>query len=291
MKKPKISIIILNYNTKKLLDQVISSVLETTNNIDFEIIVSDNNSSDGSIEMVKNKFPQVILIENKENGGFAKGNNIAIEKSSGEFILLLNSDTIVQKDCIEKCVAFLEAGDEKMGAVGCRVLLKDGTLDHACRRGFPTPSASFFYFLKFHKLFPHHKTFSKYTLSYLSEFETNEVDALTGAFMLLKRDVIKKVGLLDEDFFMYGEDLDWCFRIKESGYKIMYYPEVSIIHLKGQSSKKRPVKITYAFYNAMIIFYKKHYKNKYNRIVNFFMYLAIYTKFVLSLLKGFFKNH
>lgn len=284
-----LSIIIVNYNTKRLLKQTIQSVIDTTKNIRYEIIVSDNNSTDGSIEMVEECFSEVKLIKNKENLGFPKGNNVAIKEALGRYVLLLNSDTVVIDKCIEKCIKYMDIHND-VGVLGCKVVLKDGKLDHACKRGYPTPEASLLYMLKLHKVFPDNKKFGQYALSYLDENQTNEVDSLTGAFMVLRREVINEVGLLDEDFFMYGEDIDWCFRIKEAGWKIVYYPEAKIIHYKGASSKKKRLKTIYEFHRAMILFYNKHYVHKYNFVVTCCVYLGVILKLMFSLFINLFKK-
>lgn len=283
-----ISIIIVNYNTKKLLENTIQSVIDTVGLIRYEIIVVDNDSSDGSIEMVKGQYPEVNLIENKDNLGFSKANNIGIKEASGRYILLLNSDTKVLEDCIQKCLHYMDSNME-IGALGCRLLLGSGKLDHACKRGFPTPEASLYYILKLHKVFPARKRFGKYTLSYLPTYEINEVDALTGAFMMVRKEVLNKVGLLDETFFMYGEDLDLCFRIKKAGYKIIYYPKAVTIHYKEGSSKRKRYKTIYEFHRAMYVFYNKHYRNKYNFIVTGIVVAAIIVKMSVSFFINFFK--
>lgn len=284
-----LSIIIVNYNTKDLLMQTIQSIIDTSKNINYEIIVSDNNSTDGSIEMVKEKFPQVKLIENKENLGFPKGNNVAIRQSKGRYILLLNSDTVVLEDCLSKCIGYMDVS-KNIGVLGCKVVLKDGSLDHACKRGFPTPEASLFYILKLHKFFPKVEKFNQYDLGCLDEDKVSEVDSLMGAFMILRREVIEKVGLLDEQFFMYGEDIDWCYRIKQAGWQVVYYPEAKIIHYKGASSRKKPYKTLYEFHRAMILFYNKHYRLNYNIGITILVYIGVYIKFILSLLKNLIKK-
>jgi len=283
-----LSIIIVNYNTKKLLEDTIQSVIANVFLIEYEIIVVDNASSDGSNEMVKQQYPQVKLIENKDNLGFPKANNLGIKEALGQYILLLNSDTKVLDNCIESCLNYMDTNID-VGALGCKLLLANGKLDHACKRGFPTPEASLYYILKLHKLFPANKRFGQYTLNYLPIDEINEVDALTGAFMLVRKEVINKVGLLDETFFMYGEDLDWCFRIKESGYKVIYYPKAITIHYKGGSSKRKRYKTIYEFHRAMYIFYNKHYRNKYNFIVTAIVVAAISVKMAAAFIINFFK--
>lgn len=284
-----VSIIIVNYNTKELLSQTIVSVISTTRGIDYEIIVVDNASKDGSVEMMGIEFPQVLLIANNENLGYAKANNIGIKRALGKFILLLNSDTVVIGDCIKDCIEFM-GKDKSIGALGCRVELRNGELDRACRRGFPTPSASLYYMFKLDKLYPESKRFGQYNLTYLSEEDINEVDVLVGAFMLLRGSVIEEVGLLDEEFFMYGEDIDWCFRIKAAGYKNIYYPKAKIIHYKGASSKKRRFMTIYEFHRAMYLFYNKHYKAQYNFLVTGLVYSGIALKLSLAIAINLFKR-
>lgn len=277
-----LSIIIVNYNTKDLLKQAIESVINSICNISYEIIVSDNGSIDGSISMLRRNFKDVIIIENNENLGFAKANNNAIKISSGEFILLLNSDTKIHDDCLDNCVAYAKK-HPIIGALGCKVLLENGKLDHACKRGFPTPTASLYSILKLDKLFPRCARFSKYKLGNLPIDDINEIDSLTGAFMMVKSSILSNVGLLDEEFFMYGEDIDWCLRIKKAGYKVIYYPKAEIIHFKGGSSiKKKRLKTIYEFHRAMYLFYRKHYRDRYNLMVTVIVYIGIALRLILS---------
>lgn len=284
-----LSIVIVNYNTKDLLKQTIESVINNTKGIEYEIWVVDNSSKDGSVEMVQEEFKNVKLIASKENLGFPKGNNVAIRKATGRYILLLNSDTKVIGDNLQNCVSYMDQHKE-IGALGCKVELPDGTLDHACKRGFPTPEASLYYFLKLNKIMKNKRKYGAYTASYLGEDEVGEVDALMGAFMMIPRTVIDKIGMLDEEFFMYGEDIDWCYRIKEAGYKIMYYPKEKIIHYKGSSSKKKKAKTTYEFHRAMILFYRKHYNDKYNIFVKVLVYIGVALRMILSMIKNLFKR-
>lgn len=284
-----VSIIIVNYNTKDLLKQTIDSVLKTTTGIEYEIIVVDNDSRDGSIQMVREEYPEVLLIANNGNLGYAKANNIGIKKSSGRYTLLLNSDTVVAKDCIKSCMKYMDE-NKKVGALGCKVELLNGELDRACKRGFPTPQASLYYMLKLDKLYPNSKRFGQYNLTYLPNDKINEVDVLVGAFMMVRHEAILKVGLLDEEFFMYGEDIDWCYRIKEAGYKNIYYPLAKITHYKGASSKKRRLMTIYEFHRAMYLFYNKHYRKKYNFLVTGAVYGGIGIKLGLTLLLNLFKR-
>ncbi len=285
-----LSIIIVNYNTKELLKQTIESVMDTAEQaVKYEIIVSDNGSKDGSCEMMKSSFPEIRFIENNANLGFAKANNEAIKESSGRYILLLNSDTVVKNNCLERCVSYMDR-HSNIGALGCKVILPDGRLDHACKRGFPTPLASLSYILRLDRLLKNNKKFGQYDMTYVGEDEISEVDAVMGAFMIVRREAVLEVGGLDEDFFMYGEDIDWCYRIKEKGYKIIYYPEGEIIHYKGSSSKKRRFMTVYEFHRAMYIFYNKHYKGKYNFLVTVLVYAGITLKMILSLFINIFRG-
>ncbi len=289
----KLSIIIVNYNTYTLTKQTIDSVLEKKLPFEYEIMLVDNASMDDSMVKLQEDYKDIIregllkITLNDANLGFAKANNIGMRKSKGEYLLLLNSDTYVVEECLEKCMAYIEK-DKQIGALGCKVILPDGTLDHACKRGFPTPRASFYYFLKLHKR--DKVKYGLYDALHLDENEVGEVDCLMGAFMLMPRHVLDQVGLLDEDFFMYGEDIDLCYRIKEGGYKIMYYPEASIIHYKGGSSKKRRTKVIYDFHNAMWIFYKKHYIKTYSLWINSLVYVGIWTKYALEIGKNAMKS-
>lgn len=284
-----LSVIIVNYNTKDLLKQTIQSVIDNTKGIEYEIFVTDNASSDGSVEMLKEEYTQVKLIESKENLGFPKGNNIAIKRASGRYILLLNSDTKVIGSCLQNCVKYMDEHSE-VGALGCKVELPSGKLDHACKRGFPTPEASLYYLLKLNKLFPEKKKFGKYTMSYVKDDEVATVDSLMGAFMMIPKKVVDEVGMLDEEFFMYGEDIDWCFRIKKAGYEILYYPVEKIIHYKGSSSKKKRAKTTYEFHRAMILFYNKHYRKEYNIFVTMLIYLGVTMRMIVVMFLNLFKS-
>lgn len=284
-----LSIVIVNFNTKKLTTDAIHSVYQSKTNYSFEILLVDNNSSDGSVEAIRQEFPQVICIENKENVGFSKANNQAIKNAKGRYILLLNSDTIIHEETIQVMIDFMEA-HPLVGASGCKVVLPDGSLDKACRRGFPSPAASFYHFSGLAKIFPNSASFNQYQLGHLDPNKDYPVDCLVGAFMLLRSEVIEQVGLLDEEFFMYGEDIDWCYRIKEAFWDIRYYPYTSIIHYKGASSHRKPFKIIYEFHRAMVLFHRKHYARRYPFYVNWMVYFAVSIKFLLALIKNSIKN-
>lgn len=289
----KLSIIIVNYNTYNLTKQTIESVIKKEHSFEYEILLVDNASRDGSIEKLQETFNYIIskkilkIFINTSNLGFAKANNIGIRAASGEYILLLNSDTVVNNDCLEQCILEMDA-NSNLGALGCKVILPNGSLDHACKRGFPSPKASLYYLLKLHKINP--LKFGQYDALHLGEDEVGEVDSLMGAFMLMPMRVLKKVGLLDEDFFMYGEDIDLCYRIKEGGYNILYFPKAKITHHKGGSSKKRKTKVIYDFHEAMWIFYKKHYYKKYNFLITSLVFIGIWAKYLLELIKNVFST-
>lgn len=288
----KLSIIIVNYNTYQLTKATIEAVLLQAVNFDYEILLVDNASMDGSIQKLQQDFQDIIstnklqIFRNAENLGFSKANNRGMRVAKGEYILLLNSDTVVNPNCLQQSIDQMER-DKSIGALGCKVILPDGTLDHACKRGFPTPKASLYYLLKLDRKDP--IKYGQYDALHLHEDEVGEVDCLMGAYMLMPKKVLDEVGLLDETFFMYGEDIDLCYRIKEAGYKILYDPKASLIHYKGGSSKKRRTKVIYDFHQAMWIFYKKHYYKKYNLGITGLVYLGIWIKYFFAILKNMLK--
>lgn len=270
--KPTLSIIIVNYNTMQLTIDCIQSIFSTVHNISYEIILMDN--SNDPEEVLTYDHPQVHC-HRIENRGYANANNLGFSHASGDYILLLNPDTIVHEATIEHCLQALQSQTD-IGALGCKVLRPDGSLDHACRRGFPTPFNSFCYFSKLYKIFKHSPRFCQYTMSHLPDTQSCDVDSLTGAFMLMPRSVVEETQLFDEIFFMYGEDLDLCYRIKEVGYRIYYQADVTILHKKYQSgfAKRSPIVIR-NFYHSMILFYDKHYKKQYNIFITFAVKLGI----------------
>ncbi len=278
-----VSILIVNYNTRQLTLDCLRSVYASETEFTYEVIVIDNDSKDDSVQAIRQEFPLVRLIENTENTGFAKANNQGMEAAQGRYVLLLNSDTVIQRDTLQTMVAFMDR-NPIMGASGCKIILPDGSLDKACKRGFPTPSASFYYAFGLSKLFPNEPRFNQYQLGYLDPDQEYPVDCLVGAFMLVRRETIEQVGGLDETFFMYGEDIDWCYRIKQAGWGIHYYPRTTIVHYKGGSARRRPFKIIYEFHRAMILFHRKHYRKKYNILVNGAVYAGVGLKMLLALL-------
>lgn len=273
----KLSVVIVNYNVKYFLEQCLHSVLKAATRTSCEVWVVDNNSVDGSVEMVREKFPSVHLIANKDNKGFSSANNQAIREAAGEYVLLLNPDTVVEEDTFEKIIGFMDSHPEA-GGLGVKMIDGSGKFLPESKRGLPTPSVAFYKIFGFSALFPKSKTFGKYHLGFLNENETHKVDVLAGAFMLLRKTVLDKIGLLDEDFFMYGEDIDLSYRITKAGYTNYYFPETRIIHYKGESTKKSSVNYVFVFYNAMIIFAQKHFSKSNASLFTFFIRLAIYLR-------------
>ncbi len=283
----KLSVIIVNYNVEHFLEQCLISVKSAMKNVDGEVFVVDNNSIDGSVKMVREKFPEVKLIANKENVGFSRANNQAIKKAKGEYILLLNPDTVVEDDTFTKVVRFMDEHPDA-GALGVKMVDGSGNFLPESKRGLPTPEAAFYKMFGISKLFPRSKRFAKYHLGYLDENETHEVEVLAGAFMLIRKEVLDKIGLLDESFFMYGEDIDLSYRIIKAGYKNYYFPETRIIHYKGESTKKSSVNYVIVFYKAMVIFARKHYTQKNAKLFTALINVAIYFRAFLAILSRLF---
>ena len=277
----KLSIIIVNYNVKYFLQQCLNSVFLSINNIDAEVFVVDNNSTDNSIEYLKSQFPNVIFIENKENAGFSKANNQAIAKAQGEYVLLLNPDTVIGENSLSNVCRFLD-NNPQAGAVGVKMMDGYGKFLFESKRGFPSPWNSFCKMSGLSKLFPKSKRFGGYHLKYLDKNSTHEVNILAGAFMMVRKNAIEKAGNLDESFFMYGEDIDWSYRISNCGYINYYFPE-PIIHYKGESTKK-DIKYVKHFYEAMLIFFNKHYPNS-NRFFKIIIRMAIFSCGTVSALQ------
>lgn len=281
-----LSVVIVNYQTFELTKNTINSIFEYSYPFSLEVIVVDNASSDDSLSKLKDYFKdKVKFIASAENNGFAAGNNQALNVSQGKYVLLLNSDTIVWEDTLESIYNYMEKHTD-VGACGCRVLLENGELDKACKRSFPNVKNSFF------RLFhiPTNSEDDDYNLDNLPDGEIYEIDCLTGAFMFIRKTALDEVGFLDETFFMYGEDIDLCYRIKQAGWKIVYYGKSKITHLKGASSKKQKSKLIYEFYRAMYIYYNKHHAKESLFIVNIVVYLGIVVLCVLKLFLNLFKK-
>ncbi|MDD3739766.1 MAG: glycosyltransferase [Bacteroidales bacterium] len=291
----KISVIIVNYNVKHFLEQCLNSVLESAKHCETEIFVVDNNSVDGSCAMVKNKFPQVKLIENKKNYGFSYANNQAIKQSCGDYVLLLNPDTVIEEKTLITISNFMDSHPDA-GCLGVKMIDGKGRFLPESKRGLPTPKVAFYKIFGLSRIFPKSVKFGQYHLSYLDKEKTHIVDVIAGAFMLLRKETLNKIGLLDETFFMYGEDIDISYRISLAGYKNYYLPETTIIHYKGESTKKSSINYVLVFYNAMIIFAKKHFSKRnagaFITLIKFAIYiraaLAIIYRFVRNLITPFF---
>ena len=271
------------------MEQCLNSVYKALSNVSGEVFVVDNNSVDNSIEMVKKKFPETHIIENKINVGFSKANNQGIELAKGKYILLLNPDTVIEEDTLGKVIDFMENNTDA-GGLGVHMVDGSGTFLPESKRGLPTPMVAFYKIFGLSTLFPKSKKFGKYHLGYLPEFETNEVEILSGAFMLMRKETLDKVGLLDETFFMYGEDIDLSYRILLGGYKNYYFAETNIIHYKGESTKKSSVNYVFVFYRAMVIFAEKHFSKKNAKLFSFLINIAIYLRASLAIIIQFFKK-
>lgn len=283
----KLSVIIVNYNVKYYLDQCIRSVLRAFEemNTPAEIIVVDNHSADGSVDYLEQRYPQklfpmVRFVRSAHNLGFARANNIAIRQSRGEYVLLLNPDTIVGEDALKASVDFMDA-HEDAGAVGVRMLGAQGRRAMESRRGLPTPMVSFFKMLGFCNRWPHHRLFGKYYMGYLPWDEPSQIEVVSGAYCMLRRKALDEVGLLDEDFFMYGEDIDLSYRVLKGGYHNYYLP-VDILHYKGESTQKSSFRYVHVFYEAMLIFFRKHYSGM-TFLLSLPIKTAIYAKALMAL--------
>lgn len=282
---PSLAIVIVSYNTRDLLRDCLESLMCAPVQCDMSVWVVDNASSDDSVAMVRASFPAARLIVSSRNGGFAYGNNLALREiltQPPSYIMLLNSDTIVPPGTLDHLIAYMEAHPD-VGACGPKLVLADGTLDLACRRAFPTPEVAFYRMTGLARLFPRHPRFARYNMTYLDENLETEVDSVVGACMLVRGGVVAEVGLLDESYFMYGEDLDWAFRIKQYGWRIMYVPSAIVHHYKRASSSQRPIQAIRWFYDAMRIFHRKHFAATTPALFNAIIETGITLKEFLSL--------
>lgn len=284
MEPVKLSVVIVNYNVVHFLEQCLKSVFKAMEGISGEVFVVDNFSVDGSVEMVREKFPQVKLIANRENTGFSKANNQAIKASSGEYVLLLNPDTVVEEDTFSTCIAFMDAHPDA-GACGVKLIDGKGNYLPESKRGLPTPEVAFYKIFGFSRLFPRSRRFGKYHLGYLNPEETHSIEVLSGAFMFIRKAALDKAGLLDEAFFMYGEDIDLSYRITQAGYQIYYHPDTRTIHYRGESTKKSSLNYVFIFYQAMIIFARKHFSPERARLFSVLIQMAVYLRAGLSVMK------
>jgi N-acetylglucosaminyl-diphospho-decaprenol L-rhamnosyltransferase len=261
-----LGIVVVSWNTRDLLRDCLKSV-QASESVTYRVIVVDNASADGSADMVRQAFPDVMVIANDDNRGFPAANNqgfraLGFELGCGDdvprYALALNPDTVLPPDALHDMVAYMDA-DERIGAAGPKLIMLDGKLDTACRRSFPTPELSFYWMIGLSRLFPHSRRFGRYNMTYLDPDQETEVDSVVGAFMVVRRAAIQRVGLFDETFFMYGEDLDWAYRIKQAGWIVMYNPRVTVTHVKRAASRQS-TRAQREFYRAMLIFYRKHYR-------------------------------
>ena len=285
----ELSVIIVNFNVRDFLRQCLFSVKLASENIDCEIFVVDNNSEDGSVGMIKSEFPDVKLIINTVNTGFSAANNQAIKKSQGRFVLLLNPDTIVEKDTFSKCIDFMNIHTDA-GAMGIRMINGEGRFLPESKRAFPTPGTAFFKTSGLSFLFPKSPVLNKYYLPQIDIFQTSLTEVISGAFIFIRREALEKSGLLDEDFFMYGEDIDLSYRLLQTKYNNYYFPEVSIVHFKGKSTSRDNYKDILCFYDSMRIYVGKHSAEGKYQSFRLLIIAAIYFREILALFNRFLRN-
>ncbi|RIK38023.1 MAG: glycosyltransferase family 2 protein [Chloroflexi bacterium] len=289
---PSVHAVVLNYRTPTLTATAVERLQQSAfPQDDLRIWVVDNGSADGSVEFIRAAHPDVPVVAAPDNLGFAGGNNLALRRILAElpvgadraatFVLLLNSDTEVEPHALPTLVDFMHRHPEA-GVVGPKLVLPDGSLDLACRRGFPTPLRAFWKLTGMSKLFPNNPRFAGYNLTHLDENALTEVDSVVGACMLVRVAAIDQAGLLDEDFFMYGEDLDWSYRIKQHGWKVYYQPAALVHHVKGASSRRRPYRMIYEFYRAMWLFHRKHYAKQSPRLLNWVVLAGIVARWGIA---------
>lgn len=275
-----LAIIIVSYNSKEFLPACLATVREAVKELSAAVCVVDNGGDDGTADWVRRNYGWCEVIDSRANGGYSYGNNLGL-KAAGfpgaprfRYAMLLNPDTETPPDALRKMIEYMDAHSE-IGVLGPRLVLADGSLDLACRRGEPTPLTSFYYIFGLSRLFPNSPRFARYNMTFIPEGRTAEVDSVVGACMLMRGEAVAKAGLMDENFFMYGEDLDLNLRIKSQGYRIVYWPEVSVKHLKGTSTRKAPERMIRTFYDAMVVFHRKHYASRYPAPFNWLVYAAI----------------
>lgn len=291
-----VAIIIVSYNVRELLDDCLASVY-ASRGVSFDVCVVDNASRDGSAALVHECYPQVDLIESPHNGGYAYANNLGVNRlkavaEAGEtqarayrYILLLNPDTRLDETALAMAVTFMD-GRPEVGIMGPKLLRQDGSLDLACRRSFPTPEVSLYRMIGLSKLFPRSRRFARYNLTFIDPSAEAEVDAVAGAFMLLRQEAVQQAGLLDERFFMYAEDVDWALRIKAQGWKVVYNPAITVLHVKGASSRSNHLKTTFEFYRSMLLFYKKHYARSTFPLLHWLIVAGIYLRGGMAFLQA-----
>lgn len=293
-----LGIVIVNYNTKEFLCDCLRSIYASEGDFAYDVVVVDNCSTDGSAEAARNEFPQTTVIESDHNGGYSYANNLGLRQlgfrdgagrepasNAPRYALLLNPDTVLPPNALEQMLSFLD-NHPGAGIAGPKLVREDGTLDKACRRSFPSPEVSFWRLTGLSLIFPENRRFGQYNLTYVDPRQTIEVDSVVGAFMMLRCEAIRDAGLLDEGFFMYGEDLDWAYRIKQAGWSVWYNADVTVLHYKGAASRKRSNRSILAFYNAMRRFHAKHYKSKTPTAINWLIEFGVWVLCGVALLRN-----
>ena len=283
---PRLSVIVVSYDCRTLVEDCLASLERCREELALEVILVDNDSTDGTPEAVAERFPWVVLMAQGENLGFSRANNLGIERARGEHLLLLNPDTVVPPDTLPLALDELGRRPE-VGMLGVKLVRPDGSLDHAAKRGFPSPGSSLYYFTGLARLFPRSPRFSQYTAGHVDPDETAAVDAVNGAFMLVRRAALEDVGGLDEDYWLYMEDLDWCYRFWQRGWQVLYWPGAEVVHVKGGSSPgSRSWPANRAFHRGMWLFYSKHYRHRRSPLVTAAVFAGIWLKLALSALRS-----
>jgi GT2 family glycosyltransferase len=284
--RPTLSIVIVSFNCREHLLRCLESLRQEAHNLACEVIVVDNASRDGTVEAVRERYPEVQLRCSPRNRGFAWGSNRGLERASGEHLLLLNPDTVVPPHALARAVCALEERPD-IGMLGCKLVRPNGSLDRACKRGFPTPLSSLYHFTSVSRLAPRSRRFAQYSAGHIGENETAVVEAVNGAFMLVRREAVDAVGLLDERYWLYMEDLDWCYRFAQRGWPVLYWPEVEVVHVKaGSSGRHRRLRANYAFHRGMWLFYRTHYAPTRPLPVTAVVWLGIWSKLTVSALRS-----
>jgi N-acetylglucosaminyl-diphospho-decaprenol L-rhamnosyltransferase len=279
-------VVIVSYNGRQLLQACLDSLAAEAKSLAVRVIVVDNDSRDGTSTMVRERYPLVDLIPSGGNLGFARAANIGLRLTTSDNLLVLNPDTEVPAGALTSCIAALEARPH-VGILGCKLVKADGTLDHACKRGFPTPLSALAYLSGISRRRPRSRALGGYTAAHLSDDDVGFVDAVNGAFMLLRRSALEEVGLLDEAYWMYGEDLDWCYRFWEKGWAVLYWPRVTVLHVKGGiTGRHRSLRTNHAFHRSMWLFYRKHYASHRSTILNAAVWTAIWARLILSVMRS-----
>jgi GT2 family glycosyltransferase len=278
---PELTVVIVTYNCAALARDCLASLATERARLALEVIVVDNASSDGTPDAVEAEFPWATVVRAGRNLGFAAANNVGLRQARGRHLLLLNPDTVVPSGALGRCLEELQRHPH-VGMLGCRLVRRNGALDHACKRGFPTPTAALWYLLGFSRLWPRNPRLASYTAGHVASDAAAQVDAICGSFMLVRREAYEQVGALDEQYWMYSEDIDWCVRFHERGWRVLYWPGVTVLHVKGGCGGRRSLRCNYAFHRGMWLFYRKHYLGKYNPLVTAAVAAGIVLRLSLS---------